>query len=50
MHLDCVLELLVEVVASLEGGVEVVVHPIVEDPLFNSKQFRIVVCEQNYAT
>ena len=27
-HLDCVLELLVEVVASLKGGVEVVVHPL----------------------
>ena len=27
-HLDCVLELLVEVVASLKGGIEVVVHPI----------------------
>ena len=26
-HLDRVLQLLVEVVASLEGGVEVVVHP-----------------------
>ena len=27
-HLDCVLELLVEVVASLKGGIEVVVHPV----------------------
>ena len=31
MHLDCVLELLVEVVASLKGGVEVVVHPVKEE-------------------
>ena len=28
LHLDRVLELLVEVVAGLEGGVELVVHPI----------------------
>ena len=30
-HLDRVLELLVEVVASLKGGIEVVVHPVLWD-------------------
>ena len=31
LHLDRVLQLLVEVVASLKGGIEVVVHPVLWD-------------------